>query len=264
MSARLAVAAVLVLGCRAAVPTPTSTGAAPPPPVATPAVAPLAVAPPPVTAAHVAVVGASVSAGFASPRLAAAFAAAGAGAVTDAADLAMFVDPLARGRAQVAQVTAAAPTLVVALDFLFWFAYQVDQPAGRLASLERGLALLAPITAPLAVGELPDMRTAHPRLISPAAVPSPAELAAMNARLRAWAAARPDTVVIPLHAWIAPLAAGGEIELAPGEVVPARDLVFIDGLHANDLGLWYLLDRLDHLLTAELGVAPDALVFVRP
>jgi hypothetical protein len=46
--------------------------------------------------------------------------------------------------------------------------------------------------------------------------------------------------------------------------VPARDLVFIDGLHANDLGLWYLLDRLDHLLTAELGVAPDALVFVRP
>jgi hypothetical protein len=215
MSARLAVAAVLVLGCRAAVPTPTSTGAAPPPPVATPAVAPLAVAPPPVTAAHVAVVGASVSAGFASPRLAAAFAAAGAGAVTDAADLAMFVDPLARGRAQVAQVTAAAPTLVVALDFLFWFAYQVDQPAGRLASLERGLALLAPITAPLAVGELPDMRTAHPRLISPAAVPSPAELAAMNARLRAWAAARPDTVVIPLHAWIAPLAPGARSSWRP-------------------------------------------------
>ncbi len=262
MSVRLAVVVALVLGCRAGAPAATETRAATPPLLAAPA--PLPVAPPPVTAAHVAVVGASVSAGFAAPRLAAAFEAAGAEVVTDAADLAMFIDPLARGRAQVAQVTAAAPTLVVALDFLFWFAYQVDQPAGRRASLERGLALLAPITAPLAVGELPDMRTAHPRLITPAAVPTPAELAAMNARIRAWAAARPDTVVVPLHAWIAPLAAGGEIELSPGEVVPAHELVFVDGLHANALGLWYLLDRLDHLLTAELGLAPDALVFVRP
>lgn len=217
-----------------------------------------------VSAARVGVLGASVSAGFAAPRVAEVFAGAGAGAVIDAADVGMFLDPRARGAAQVAQVTAGEPTLVVALDFLFWFVYQIDAPAGRLASLDVGLGLLDGVTAPLAVGELPDMRTAHPRLIDPRAVPSPDELAAVNARVRAWAAARPRTVVIPLAAWVAPLAAGGEVELTPGERVAASTLVSFDGLHANELGLWYLLVRLDDLLTAELGVPAGALTFARP
>ncbi len=221
-------------------------------------------APPPTSVARVAVIGASVSAGFSAPRIADAVASAGAGAVIDRADVWMFRDPPGRGATQVAEIRAAQPTLVLAVDFLFWFVYRDDTQAARLASLDDALALLATIEAPLAVGDVPDMRSADPRMISPAAIPPPEQLAEINARIRTWAAARPRTAVLPMQAWVAPLTAGGKVELAPGEIVAAAELVFIDGLHANALGLWYLLTRIDRALTIELGVADDALTFARP
>lgn len=232
--------------------------AAAPPAIAAPA------PPPAVTVERVAVVGASVSAGFTAPRVAAAIAAAGGTVVADAADLWMFRDPDGNGAAQVAVAAAATPSVVVAIDFLFWFAYQPGDPAARAASLERGLALLDRIDAPLAVGDLADMRGADPRMLAPAAVPPPAELAALNARIRTWAAGRPRTIVLPLAAWTAPLLADGEVELSPGERVPAATLLFLDHLHPNPLGLWYLLTRVDAALEADLAVAPGALVFARP
>jgi len=221
-------------------------------------------APPAVTVDRVAVIGASVSAGFTAPRVAAAITAAGGVVVADAADLWMFRDPDGNGAAQVATAAAAEPTLVVAIDFLFWFAYQPGDAASRAASLERGLALLARLDGPLAVGDLADMRGADPRMLAPAAVPSPGELAALNARVRAWAAARPRTVVLPLGAWTAPLLADAEVELAPGERIAAAQLLFLDHLHPNPLGLWYLLGRVDAALEADLAVSPAALVFARP
>ena len=86
----------------------------------------------------------------------------------------------------------------------------------------------------------------------------------MNARIRAWAAARPRTVVLPLAAWTRPLVTGAEIELAPGERVPASQLMFLDGLHANLLGTWHLLDEIDHALERDLGVPAAALRLARP
>ena len=237
---------------------------APTPTPAAPAVIAASAPPPAVTVDRVAVVGASVSAGFTSPRVAAAITAAGGAVVADAADLWMFQDPDGTGAAQVAAAAAATPSVVVAIDFLFWFAYQPGDAAGRMASLERGLALLDRIVAPLAVGDLADMRGADPRMLGPAAVPAPDELVALNARVWAWAAARPRTIVLPLAAWTAPLLADGEVELAPGERVPAATLLFLDHLHPNPLGLWYLLTRVDAALEAELAVAPGALVFARP
>jgi hypothetical protein len=61
------------------------------------------------------------------------------------------------------------------------------------------------------------------------------------------------------------LAAGGEIEISPTETVPASTLIALDGLHANPLGVWVLLNRLDQLIETKLpGTPNDALVFVRP
>lgn len=49
------------------------------------------------------------------------------------------------------------------------------------------------------------------------------------------------------------------------EIVPAASLVAADGLHANALGVWFLLDTLNHLIEQRLpGTPEDALVFVRP
>ena len=70
--------------------------------------------------------------------------------------------------------------------------------------------------------------------------------------------------MLPLAAWTAPLRAGGEVALAPGETVVADRLLFLDQLHPNPLGLWYLLVQVDAALERDLGIAAPALVFARP
>lgn len=254
----LAALALALIACGRPAPAPTPVTVAPvvvaPVDAAVDAAAPLVLT-------RIAVVGASVSAGFTAPRIAEAMRAAGTSEVIDAADLWMFRDPDGNGAAQIATAAAAKPSLVVALDFLFWFAYQ---PSDRAASLERGLTLLATLDGPLAVGDLADMRGADPRMLPPTSVPPADELAAMNARIAAWAAARPGTVVLPLAAWTAPLLAGAEVELAPGERIAASSLLFLDGLHPNPLGLWYLLGQLDGALERGFGIDAQALVFARP
>jgi len=95
-------------------------------------------------------------------------------------------------------------------------------------------------------------------------VPDAATLAGYNAKIVAWSK-RERVLYVPFAAWAEPLAKGGDIELAPGEKVPAHTLVAPDGLHANALGVWALLDRLDKLIESELpGTPKSALVFVRP
>jgi hypothetical protein len=215
---------------------------------------------------RVAVIGASVSAGLAAPPIAASLRAGlpATADVLDAASVFFFQDPFANGEAQVAAAAAHRPTLTLAVDFLFWFAYASTSPDGRRQRLEGGLALLAALPGTVVVGDLPDMRNANESILGPAAVPSPTELTALNAQIRAWAAARPHTVVLPLAAWTAPLVTGEDIELAPGERVPARDLMFFDGLHANALGTWHLLGQLDRALERDLAIPADALRLARP
>lgn len=264
----LALAVVALVGChRGEPPTPGATAAPAAPTTGSraPTVAPTPAAGPG-PFARVAVLGASVSAGFAAPPIATTLDAGlpAEADVLDTASVMFFRDPDGNGAAAVEAALAHRPTLVIALDFLFWFAY-ADAPAEvRAARLERGLALLERLPGTLVVGDLPDMRGANPHLLPPTAVPSPEELAVLDRRIAAWAAARPHTVVAPLAAWTRPLVTGEEVELAPGERVPAATLMFLDGLHANALGTWHLLDLLDHLLERELAVAPDVLRPARP
>ena len=216
---------------------------------------------------RIAVIGASVSAGFSSPRVAASLAASlPTSTITDAADLFTFRDPPAHGAAAIDAALAARPTLVIAIDFLFWYAYRDGSASDRAASLERGLAELErldPATA-LAIGDLPDMRIADPRMLPPALVPPAAELPILNARIAAWAARRPRTVRLALAAWTAPLHGTADVELAPGETIAPTALLFLDRLHPNPLGLWYLLGRVDRALEESFAVPPAALVFARP
>lgn len=215
---------------------------------------------------RVAVLGASVSAGFAAPPVATSLRAGLApdAAVLDASSVMFFQDPFGNGRAAVDAVIAHRPTLVLALDFLFWFAYASATADERRARFDAGLALLADLPGTLVVGDLPDMRGANPRILGPAAVPPPDQLRALNDRLRQWASARPHTLVLPMATWTEPLLTGADIELAPGERVAARDLMFFDGLHANGLGTWHLLRLVDAALERDLGIPADALRLARP
>ncbi len=220
---------------------------------------------------RVAVLGASVSAGFASPRVAVELRAAidqdRKVVMLDRADVWMFRDVWTRGAEQVDASVAFKPTVTIALDFLFWYVYRPTDPDERLASLERGLRELGRVEGPLAVGDLPDMKGASEAMLSKAAVPGADELARMNARVQAWAAERAErdvTAVLPLGAWSARLAAGERVDVGDGLVVDAEALMFVDGLHVNALGLWWMLREVDQVMEREMGAVEAEVRFMRP
>lgn len=218
---------------------------------------------------RIAIVGASVSAGFGGTPFGVEFArAAPHSAVESEANVLLFRDPAGDTHRQIDRAIAFHPTTIVALDLLFWHVYGAPVPALRERALASALAELERARAAgawIVVGDVPLITTAPDWMLPRDIIPTPAALAAANRALAAWAAGRDRVIVVPIAAWTAPLREGGDVELAPGERVPARMLVSPDGLHANALGDWYLLDRLDHLIESRLpGTPHDALVFARP
>jgi hypothetical protein len=210
-----------------------------------------------------------MSAGFGGTPFGDAFAAAAkASAIKSEADVMMFRDPIGNSRGQIDAAIAFRATAIVALDFLFWDIYSRPDPTWRDRALAAGLGELERARSTgawILVGDVPHVTTAAEFLLPTSNVPDGATLAAYNAKISAWAAGKERVLVVPFAAWAGPLAAGGQIEIAPGETVEARTLVALDGLHANELGVWLLLHRLDQLIEAKLpGTPGDALVFRRP
>jgi len=115
----------------------------------------------------------------------------------------LFMQPEAQGQNQSERALQSNPTMVIALDFLFWFCYG-DGPTDkdRLERFERGLKMLAPFQCPLILGDIPDASAAVERMLTADEIPSPAVLSVANRRLKEWASARKQTVVIPLSAFM--------------------------------------------------------------
>lgn len=144
------------------------------------------------------------------------------GSVRATTSLFFFTSPDSIGEKLVAKTVAADPTLVVALDYLFWFAYGF-QPSDeeRLRHLDKGLHSLESLSCPLLLADVPDMRAASEPaspggfapLLRPEQVPSAQTLARLNARIRSWAAGRKDVVVVPVADLIARHRSGEGIEI---------------------------------------------------
>jgi hypothetical protein len=114
-----------------------------------------------------------------------------------------FMQPEGQGQSQSERALQANPSLLVALDYLFWFCYgdgATDKE--RLQRFEQGLKFLEPFRCPLIIGDLPDASAAVERVLTTDQIPSPAALSAANRRLKEWASARKQTVVIPLSAFM--------------------------------------------------------------
>jgi len=160
-----------------------------------------------------------------------------------------FLSPDAMAANEVEAATNAHPTLVVAVDFLFWFCYGTeDSEAARAQHFEYGLKLLEQIPCPLIVGDIPDASSAtNTGIIGSEQVPSEAARLAANARLKKWAAAHPRVTVVPLAEFMRQVKADEAIKLRTG-TLPAgstRSLLQADGLHPTprgaavlSLGIW--------------------------
>jgi hypothetical protein len=118
-------------------------------------------------------------------------------------EMMFFRNPKEHGDAFIKQIKTHDPTLVVGIDFLFWFAYGgtgFEEPAQhRKEKFEHGLTLLSQISVPLVIGDLPDMRRAVGKMLSAHQVPSTETIKILNERLRAWALEHPNVIVLPAH-----------------------------------------------------------------
>lgn len=231
---------------------------------------------------HTLLIGASLTAGFGLQEELEAkadlgtFVAAGLGAsgstVTTRANTFFFQSPLRAGSQLVDQALELEPSLVLALDFLFWYGYGDGLgEEERLARVELGLAQLERIPCPLLVADLPDMRPAlggsspllgGGPLLAPAQVPERATLERINARLRAWAAPRERVRVVPLFDFLEGLRSGSTFEVA-GESVAAEALPALlqqDLLHPTVAGTALVtLLALEGLRSLEPGLADATL-----
>jgi hypothetical protein len=110
-----------------------------------------------------------------------------------------FMLPDDMGHTQIRQALTNNPTLVVGIDFLFWFCYghgETDQD--RLDHFEKGLKLLESVECPLIIGDIPDASASVNRMLSLREIASPKARAAANRRLQEWAAQHPQVTVVPL------------------------------------------------------------------
>ncbi|MBW8863953.1 MAG: hypothetical protein JF609_03335 [Verrucomicrobia bacterium] len=160
-----------------------------------------------------------------------------------------FLSPDALAVQQVESATNSHPTLVVAVDFLFWFCYGVENSdAARAQHFETGLKLLEQIHCPLIIGDIPDASSAtNSGIIGPDQVPDGASLRAANDRLKKWAASHPQVTIVPLAEFMRAVKADEAIKLHT-TTLPAgstRALLQGDGLHPTprgaavlSLGIW--------------------------
>jgi hypothetical protein len=191
--------------------------------------------------------------------------------VRSQAALLFFASPLSSARNAVTAGKAFDPTLVVGIDFLFWFGYGAfPSEDDRMAMLEKGLALLETFSCPVLVGDFPDLGDASRdlarggakgRMLGAEQVPQPESLARLNRRLREWAAARKGVVVVPLGEFVARLHAGKDVEIHGTRWAgPALDgLLQKDRLHPTLRGaiaLWF--GALDALVAAKPEIPSSA------
>jgi len=182
--------------------------------------------------ARVAVIGAEITDGFVPPLEADAISLADVIAATCTrpgaeppllrSSTLFFRDPVGYGRRYARSAAEHEPSMVVAIDFLFWFGYGFAADEGdRVRRLEKGLELLAPFECPLLVGTIPDLRVAATdevelsatSTISPWQIPAAESLAKLNARIEEWAAARENVHLVPVAEFVRKARAGEELLL---------------------------------------------------
>jgi len=157
-----------------------------------------------------------------------------------------FTESHAIGPELLDQALDEDPTLLIALDYLFWFAYgDVDAHGGFLADeherdelFELGLSQLARFDGPLVVGDIPDMSPAIGLMLARRQVPKPETLERLNARLRAWAAERPAVIIVPLHDMVEQIRRGKGLRIGTRFWAPEQTATFVlsDKLHPSPDG----------------------------
>ncbi len=194
--------------------------------------------------ARTVVVGASVSAGVGGETIADALKATlvKPGEIRNLSDVYFFRRPAAAARIQLSTARRLKPTVVVALDLMFWQVYGDDRK--WRSRFDEVLRRIDAVPVPMLLGDIPDMRHAADWMLPSRVHPSDGELDEANRRLRDFARVRLRVELVPLSKWTKRLHDGGVIKLAQGHSVDAKSLLTVDRLHPNAKGTEHLVDQL--------------------
>lgn len=153
-----------------------------------------------------------------------------------------FLDPLGAGKQQIEKARGKKPTLIIGIDYLFWYAFgypRVGNPR-RTEGLRMGLERLDGIDCQLIVGDLPNvdhaltgsspMRGGHP-ILRKGQLPSEQERLAMNKLIHEWASKKTNVKVFPLDKLMKQMVHGDKMELQ---------------------GNAWKVEKLDHILQSDL------------
>ena len=162
------------------------------------------------------------------------------GPVTTHAQPLLFLKPKETLEKLLVSTLEAKPSVVIALDALFWFCYGEGlTEMQRLARFEEGVNLFASIDAPLLLGDIPDASASVGKILGKNEMPALETIAKCNARLQQWAASRKNVRLFPVSELLT--RAGKNLELRlPGITIPAGDtarLLQPDSLHPSRHGL---------------------------
>jgi hypothetical protein len=169
-----------------------------------------------------------------------------------------FMVPDDMGHAQIRQALTNRPTLVIGIDFLFWFCYghgETDQD--RLDHFEKGLKLLEAVDCPLIIGDIPDAAPALNRALRPSQFASAKVCAAANRRLKEWAAQHRQVIVVPAARFMRVVLANKELTVHGRIIAQGRTRALLQGdcLHPSRRGSAVLaLSILDAFLVAHPGL----------
>ena len=160
-----------------------------------------------------------------------------------------FTNPGPIGQGEIYRALKIKPTLVLGLDFLFWYVYgtvtadgkPMTTGADRFSNLELGLEQLDRIVnagIPLVIADIADMHDAIGKMLSENQVPDIDTIEKVNTRIMEWVKARPLVKIMLLSQILETLKKGGSIDLAGKSWNPAElgALLQDDQLHPTFAG----------------------------
>ncbi|MFT5285327.1 MAG: hypothetical protein ACI8TQ_001490 [Planctomycetota bacterium] len=217
---------------------------------------------------RVVVIGASLSAGFGLERenkaeisLADIFDAtinAKHGRVSNQAQPTFAFDPEGYGQLIVDATKALKPTLVIAIDFPFWFAYGNTPNERRLSRLKAGLKLMDGFDCPILIGDFPNLAHAvGGGVLSKSQVPGEAQLLELNRAVDDWIAKGPNRHLIKLSELATAVQESKDLPYGTGwKRARLNELTQADKLHPTLLGTSMIAVMSAELLLKEFEELP--------
>lgn len=169
------------------------------------------------------------------------------GPLVDLSDYMFFSAPKPTAKRRAKEAVDAKPSVLVAIDFLFWLGYGPGSEKARLERVDEGLKALEGVKGPILLGDLADFNGVQVSrmMLAPEAIPPKEVLEKLNARIAEWAKGHKNVTVVPIREMFRKVNAGEEFEIHGNKFdkgARAR-LMQDDGLHTTIEGtcaLWVL------------------------